>query len=45
VNTRALLVALALSSSIAACNRRHGEHGPPAVWEPIDEEFKGCEGG
>ena len=50
---RALVLVGALMASFCACKGRAGsdpEHqagtaGQPALWEPIDPDFKGCEGG
>jgi hypothetical protein len=48
---RAMLLAGCVVATVAACKGSRGEHaggtvaGRPAVWEPIDEDFKGCEGG
>ena len=48
---RALLLAGGMVATVAACEGRRGEPaegavaGRPAVWEPIDADFKGCEGG
>jgi hypothetical protein len=47
--TRALIVAGALLGPLTACTQDRGgqsERGAaPQVWEPIDKDFKGCEGG
>jgi hypothetical protein len=48
---RALLLAGSMVATAAACKGPRDEHaggtvaGRPAVWEPIDADFKGCEGG
>jgi len=41
---RALVLAGAMVMSVCHC-KDHGEPTAPALWEPIDEGFKGCEGG
>jgi hypothetical protein len=52
MNTRTLLIVLALLAPAGACKGPRGEPDPaggaaplPALWEPVDKDFKGCEGG
>jgi hypothetical protein len=39
--------ALALVAALASASGCRGRSEPavPALWEPVDESFKGCEGG
>jgi hypothetical protein len=40
---RSLVLVSALVASVCACKERPGSS--PALWDPIDTNFKGCEGG
>jgi hypothetical protein len=44
---RALVIVAALAGSVSACKATSegSSSASPALWEPIDEGFKGCEGG
>jgi hypothetical protein len=48
---RTLAIVGALGLSVGACTQRsedrqeRGAAQAPAVWEPIEKDFKGCEGG
>jgi hypothetical protein len=44
---RALVIVAALAASVSACKAtpEGSSSASPALWEPIDEGFKGCEGG
>jgi len=50
-SVRALVLVGVLAASVCACTARTDEKsrgdatGPVALWEPIDKDFKGCEGG
>jgi hypothetical protein len=39
-----VLCAFVLVASLGACKGR-STSASPAVWEPVDEKFQGCEGG
>ena len=48
---RTFVLAGAVAASVCACKERAGVDlsadgsAVPAVWEPIDRNFQGCEGG
>jgi hypothetical protein len=50
VRMGSLVILGTLAASAGACKQPSGTEPPaaataPAVWEPIDKDFQGCEGG
>ena len=45
----ALVLFGGIAAAVCACRKPSGDEQrggkAPALWEPIDKEFKGCEGG